>query len=374
MKAVLISLFFSTAALANTPSLCRRLLDTFFPTTPPSRTAVLERQIKQKFLTFSELHIKTIEKATGVDEDDYFTGLSNLNLALKAGVVWDSVKFDSIYITKSSGIGVHLDTSGKLYVNIPHDMPAHSILPTLSTSLLEFGIERKLKKRKSLLRILNRDESLPEDEYREALEVFYKVLDKGPIPEELEKIHGITIYEWSIRGDLPRELDISYLEDSGISEQGVLRAHLAMPVRSVLDLEGMAIAVLELEVAQRLIKDYSYHDPSLRFGPVVVNDGVDRKMYKRVLKKLIERLTDNSITTSKNLQPDLKNLRRIHVVKYVNDEGGVNYYSGKSFTSDGDHFFDLFFPDEIVLRDAPMVIPSSLLERPAERPKDAVFL
>ena len=346
MKVVLICLFFSTAASANSPSLCRRLLDAFFSTTPPSKTAVLEREIKQRFIKIGVQHVKTIERATGVSEDEYFTGLSNLSEALNMPtLMWNFVKFDSVYITRRGGVSVRLDIFGEPYVNIPHDMPAASIPNALSNSLMEFGIERKIRKRKGILGIVGGSENFSHPlEYGNALEAFYNALVKGPVPEELGKLyeinitkgHGFSSSFWS----------------SEISNEGLFRASLDVPgrVHAVENLEGMAVAVLESEVTSRLAKNYSWRGYRRNIDSVIVNGGVDPRAYKRVLKKLIAKLIDSSIMAPNKAQQgntggvDLSNLRRIHIVK-----AGVEFSTHHHSASDGTSLVDLIFPENAVI-------------------------
>ena len=345
MKVVLICLFLSTAASANSPSLCRRLLDTFFSTTPPSKTAVLEREIKQRFIKIGVQHVKTIERATGVSEDEYFTGLSNLSEALNMPtLMWNFVKFDSVYITRRGGVSVRLDIFGEPYVNIPHDMPAASIPNALSNSLMEFGIERKIRKRKGILGIVGGSENFSHPlEYGNALEAFYNALIKGSIPEELGKLYEINV---------TKEGKTSFsFWSSEISNEGLFRASLNVPVHKVSDLEGMAVAVLESEVTSRLAKNYSWRGYRRDVDNImVVGDDVDRKAYKRLLKKLIDKLIDGSIMVPNRAKQgntggvDLSNLGRIYI-----KEAGVEFSTHHHSASDGTSLVDLIFPENAVI-------------------------
>ncbi len=339
MKVAFIYLFLSTAAAANASSLCRWATDTLFLMTRPSESSVLERQIKQKFYALHDQRVKSVEKATGVDEDDYFAGLSNLAKALDGRDVTarNPVKFDSIYITRRGGISVRMDIFGEPYVNIPHNTPKDSIHPALSNSLLEFGIERKLKKRRGILGIVGRGENLSDGEYGDALETFYKALEEGPVPEELGKLYEITITK-------EKGFSSSFWS-SDISNEGLFRASLNVPAHVVDDLEGMAIAVLELEATNRLAKNYSWRGYRNGIDNIMVGSGVDRKVYKEVLKKLIAKLTDSSIMVPNKFRSgntggvDLANLGRIHI---INTSGAftARHYSAR----DGAPLVDLFFP------------------------------
>ena len=357
MKVVLICLFFSTAASANTPSLCKRLLNSLFSTTLPSKTAVLEWGIKQRFYERHGLRIKTLERAMGVSDDDYSIGLSNLEEALDFDVpIWNSVQFDSVYITRRGDTSVRLDIFGEPYVNIPSNMSRHSspsLLFTLSSSLMEFGIERKIRKRKGILGIVGGRENFSHRlEYNNALENFYDVLETGLVPEELGKLYEISI---------TKEKNISFsFWSSDISNEGLFRASLNVPAHAVRDLEGMAVAVLESEVTSRLAKNYSWRGYRRDIDNVmVVEDGVNRKAYKEVLKKLIAKLIDSSIMVPNKARSgntggvDLANLQRIHITK-VGSQFTAHHYSA----SDGTPLVDLFFPENAVID--PLAFPHLL--------------
>ena len=355
IKIILISLFFSTAVSAKIPPWCKRAFDVLFSTTPPSRTAVLEREIKRNLSLVDGMHIKTLERAAGVSEDDYFMALSNLSDALHRHGFWSPVKFDSIYVTRRGGVSVRLDIFGEPYVNIPHDAPASSLHSALVNSLLEFGIERKIRKRRGILGIVGGSENFSDQlEYGNALENLYFTLSQGPIPEELGKLYEIN---------LTKEDKISFsFWSSDISNEGLFRASLNVPARVAAagDLEEIAIAVLEAEVTSRLARNYSWRGYRRDIDNVmVVDDGVDRRAYKRLLKKLIAKLIDNSLMTPNKARQgntggvDLANLERIHIVK-----AGNQFFAHHYSVSDGTPLVDISFPVNAVIE--PLAFPHLL--------------
>ena len=349
VKVAFIGLFFSTAASASIPPLCVRLWRGLVPATSPSRTAVLEQKIVQKFSVATGLRIKTIERAAGVSEDDYFAGLSNLNQAVHMGLwVPTSLKFDSIYITRRGGVSVRLDIFGEPYVSVPHDMSPSYFPLTLFNNLLEFGIERKIRKRRGILGIVGGSENFSDElEYGNALENLYFTLSQGPIPEELGKLYEIN---------LTTEDKISFsFWSSDISNEGFFRASLNVPARVAAagDLEEIAIAVLEAEVTSRLAKNYSWRGYRKDIDNVmVVEDGVDRSAYKRMLRKLIARLIDNSLMLPTRKGPrqvntygvDLSNLGRIYIT-----EAGNEFSSHRYLANDGTPQINLSFPVNAVI-------------------------
>ena len=194
MKVVLICLFLSVSASAKASFSCARAFEILTALFFAPDTFALKQKIMRRFSELGGHRVDRVLQGGDIDLDDYRKGLANLAHALEdADLFWNRIKLDTIILSGDARIVVFDSGIGRLVAGIPYNMPAESILPTLSTSLLKFGIERKLRKlkeTKKFLRILDRDENLSEDEYREALEALYEVLNKGPIPVELKKIYG----------------------------------------------------------------------------------------------------------------------------------------------------------------------------------------
>ncbi len=339
IRVTFVCLFLSTAASADVSDSCFRAFGILtekaahYVVAPFSpKKFALKQKIMRRFSQLGGHRIHGIEKSYSLDRSDYLKGLANLGLALEdADPIWNQIKLNSIFITESSSISIHLNTVGLPYASIPYDTVAHSLVLNLSIELLEFGIRRKLKKNWPFIK----NKGLAGNKYQNALQAFYNALEKGPIPEELGKLRDVII---------TRKGDISYDPSTRVRGEEGLMADLYVPAHAVEDLEGIAVGVLESEVGARLFKDYTYISHYRYIGNAVVNDGVERKTYREVLKKMIKKLTEGPTI-------DLKNLAHIHITK-----GGGEV----SVRQRGDGLFDFYLPAEIILNDAPLALPSSL--------------
>ena len=350
MRMTLIFLFLSTSASAGTFNSCSHFAFDILVGRPMRHANVLlaptafalKRKILRRFSQLRGHRPYLITKGSGVDKDDYRKGLANLATALEDfGPIWGQVKISAIAITDSSRIGIAQDVFGLISVDIPYNIPTRSLSLNFSSRLLEFAIGRKLKNRS----FSAKNEGLTRVQYKNALEAFYNALEKGPVPEEMEKLDDIAITKGS---------DISS-PWSKLTDEDIFQTDLHIPVHAVEDLEGMAISVLEVEIGKRLARDYAYIGRYGKVGNAIVNAGVDRQTYREVLKKIMKKLTEDSIIVE-NFRPEdtdsvgLKNLARIHITDAGRD----------SIRERDDGLFDLYLPAGMILDDAPLALPSSL--------------
>ena len=348
MRIALICFFLSTSASANVLDSCAKVYGILLgkpvhyanlllsPT-----TFALKQKIMRRFSQLGGHRPYLIANISGINKDDYRKGLANLATALEgSGPIWDRVKILSLSISDSSRIRIHQDLNSA-YAEIPYNTATHSLSINLSIRLLEFAIERKFKQRLSRAN----NAGLTNVQYKVALEAFYNALEKGPVPEEMEKLDDIAITKGS---------DISS-PWSKLTDEDIFQTDLHIPVHAVEDLEGMAISVLEVEIGKRLARDYAYIGRYGKVGNAIVNAGVDRQTYREVLEKIIKKLTEDSIIVE-NFRPEdtdsigLKNLARIHITDAGRD----------SIRERDDGLFDLYLPAGMILDDAPLALPSSL--------------
>ena len=342
IRMALIFLFLSISASADVLDSCFRAFDTLVDKTVYYASApfALKRKIMHGFSQLGGHRIRRISQGIDIDRDDYLKGLANLAHALEdVGPVWKRIKLDTIFISGNSDITVLKSQTGELIVGIPYDMAAHSFSLDLSIGLLEFGIRHKIKESMFLHNIKNK--GLTRHQYKNGLEAFYNALEEGSIPEELSKLREITITRGGLI-DSSRPL---------LSNQSTFRTDLHFLVYAASDLEGMAIAVLESEVGERLARNYNAYRVYYRdIGNVIVSAGANRQTYREVLKKMIKKLSETSAVGL-----DLRNLMRIHITK-----------AGEEISSRqwGDGLFDLYLPADVILDDAPINFPRFLLPSP----------
>ena len=351
MKVALISLFFSTAASAGILDSCAKAFwilsgkaDHYVSAPILPKAFALKRKIIRRLSELGGHRIHVIEESYRIGRSDYLKGLANLSLALEdTDPIWNRIKLSSITIGNSSRMYIDLDLFGLPYAYIPYNMATRSLSSDLSIRLLEFGIERKLKKDRTQLYFINK--GLSDNQYKGTLEAFYNALEKGPIPEELGKLRDVIITR---KGGISSSW-------SRLTDEDILQTDLNIPAHAIEDLEGLAIGVLESEVGARLARDYAYTGLDKGIGNAIVGAGVDRQTYREVLKKMVKKLAEGHITVE-SFRPEgpdsigLKNLARIHITE-----------GGRDFTRErDDNLFDLYLPAGIILDDAPLSLPSSV--------------
>ena len=234
MKVALICLFLSTSASAGAFKSCADLAFHILLGRPfhyanilfTPTVFALKRKIMRRFSQQGG-HRPYVILKSGIDKDDYRKGLANLAIALEdSGPIWDRVKISSIVINDTSRIHVYWDLNS-VSVHIPYNAETHSLALNLSSRLLEFAIGRKLKKQSFSVE----NKGLTKVQYKNALEVFYNALEKGPIPGEISKVDDITI---------TKEGDISF-PWSKLTDKGIFQTDLHGPkVPDRMDLRNLA--------------------------------------------------------------------------------------------------------------------------------------